>query len=247
MARKVLPLILLFALATPLMFALAAPSLLEVASGKADTTSYCGAEAEANIDKAIRYMRMRLDTLKNDYEFYTNPAISYISPQRRSDVRRRMEEKINDLKVNCATGVKCRNTKGNSLGIINDRIHICFEKAKEQGYSFCDLVQLIAYEYGYLIDMPKGNASVKDVAEMFGLFAGDLCRQDGVDRPLAAFSTPLNPRPKAPTSGIVLFPHANFEGRGRIFTGEFRDLRDIGRNDRFQRDREGIILAPAVK
>ncbi len=209
------------------------PSLVEVASGEAGRTSYCGAEAEANIDKAISYVRMRLDTLKNDYEFYTNPVISLISPETRSEVRRRMEERINGIKVDCATPVKCRNTTWNSLGAINGRIHICYEKAKEQGYSFCDLVRLIAHDYGYMIDMPKGGNYRKDAAEMFGFFAGDLCRQDGIDRPLAAFSTPLSPRPKAPTSGVVLYPHANFEGRGRNFTGALPDLRNIGRDNSF--------------
>jgi hypothetical protein len=144
-----------------------------------------------------------------------------------------MEEKINDLRVNCAAQVKCQNTTWNSLGAINGRIQICYEKAKKQGYSFCDLVQLIANRYGYMIDMPKGAGHDKDTAEMFGYFTGDLCRQDGIDRSLAAFSTPLNPSSNSPTKGIVLYPHANFEGRGRNFTGAFPDLRNIGRNDSF--------------
>lgn len=260
MTRKilfvVLPLIPLAALAVPFLPSLtelgawragriselknAAPSpssLTEISAGEAERPGYCGAEAAANIDQAIRHLKTRLDTLKNDYEFYTHPyvRVKFNEDASRSDVRRRMEEKINDLKVNCAAQVECRNTTWISLGATNYRVQLCYEKARERGYSFCDLVQLIANQYGYMIDMPKGEGHEheKDAAEMFGYFAGDLCRQDGIDRPLNAFSTPLNPRPNAPTGGIVLYPHANFEGRGRNFTGAFPDLRNIGRNNSF--------------
>jgi hypothetical protein len=148
-----------------------------------------------------------------------------------------MARKIDDIKVHCAERLRCRgNRVGVSGGLITDIIHICYEKMEDLHYAFCDLAGVVAHEYGHMIGMPRAlfgghNDGDIDATRMFGWFVKDLCRQDNLDRSLDDFATPLLPNPHVPTSGILLFPDPDFQGRGRHFTTEFLDLRHIGRND----------------
>lgn len=209
-----------------LFLALPLSSLSRPTAIQAEKTIYCSNEAEANIDQAISYLRMNLATLKRDYEFDAK------LPRKDDRVRDRMQRKIDDIKVNCATRLRCRDSTGTSMGIITDKIHICYEKARERGINFCQFVGIIAHEYGHMIGMPReighNRSEPMDATEMFGRFVGDLCRQDRLDRALSDTSRPLTPNPPAPTSGIVIFPRENWEGRGRNFTGDFADTRQIG-------------------
>ena len=209
------------------------------AYAQAERTRNCSHEAKENINQAIQYMELNLDTLRNDYEFDAR------LPRKDERVRRRMARKIDDIKVHCAeTRFRCRDVVGKSAGVITDRIHICYEKMRERGSGFCDLVGVVSHEYGHMIGMPRAlfgrhNDGAIDATRMFGWFVEDLCEQDNLDRPLADFTAPLTPHPHTPTSGIIVFPDPDFGGRGRQFTeeefhgtnAEFLDLRHIGRND----------------
>lgn len=214
------------------------------AYAEAKRTRNCSEEARENINQAIDYMELNMDTLRHDYDFDT------FLPRRDDRVKRRMAREIDQIAVHCAERFLCRiehrygYTRGSA---ITDRINICYENVRTaHPTNFCFLVGIVAHEYAHMIRMPSQlghnfTVNLMDAPYMFGWFVQDLCTQDRLRRVLADFSTPLPPpNPQAPTSGIILFPHADFRGRGRPFPlqpvhrpldKEFSDLRWIGRND----------------
>ncbi len=187
----------------------------------------CDDEAKRNIRAAVEFLDRNMKTLKRDFEFGTR------LPRKKKRIHRRMGRKLGKLRFSCGRGRRlCRDSKDvvgfHALGSASRKLLICYDKIDNRSTSdFCELVGVIAHEYGHAVGIPKQRAgrhhkNGNDRVYQFGWFARDLCRAQGVDRRLA--SPPKRARPVSARTGLLVYPKASFRGAPRHFAaGTSRD------------------------
>jgi len=201
---------------------------------------YCEKQWNNYIVEALKFIEENLETLKNDTKLHRRET-------RAIRVRRRLDRKLDRLRFICGrkdgpgVNVTCRlGADGtHAFGIATSQIRLCTDNIEKKiatgkyGKGFCFLAGVVAHEFGHVVGIPKLFArhvsENKDLVYQFGWFAQDFCFQQNLDRGLD--EEPKKPSPSQPISGIVLYPHENYEGWGRNFKDKVQDLRDFGRHN----------------
>ena len=179
-------------LPTPLVRAAsaAALSLLTLAAAApahADVeTRSCSAEAAANLEDAVDFLRDHREELKYDTDLGRRD-------RQIERIRDRIDEKIDDIWFSCAERVLCREDAPriglHAFGIASDKIRICYDKIVDYGFDYCEFVGVVAHEFGHAVGIPKDmlgghSRNQDDRVYQFGYFAEDLCRRERQNRPL---------------------------------------------------------------
>ena len=109
---------------------------------------------------------------------------------KRKRIRRNIGRKLRNGRISCRVGVICNKHQDKRIGIHpwgswGRRTRICLAKMREEGYSFCDLVNTVAHELGHAAGIAWLHVGKRgERVYKFGNFAETLCRDAKMDRPL---------------------------------------------------------------
>ncbi|MDZ7842875.1 MAG: ricin-type beta-trefoil lectin domain protein [Gammaproteobacteria bacterium] len=149
------------------------------AHAQAKRIRHCSAEAQYNINEAVRFLKVNRRELKNDFDFKARRG-----QERR--IRRKIDRRIDKLVFNCAERVLCREESPRiAMRGGMKRIRLCYNKLNTG--SFCYFAGIVGHEFGHVVGIPKkrlgrhhreGGDTVYD----FQTFVTDLCQESGWQR-----------------------------------------------------------------
>ena len=161
--------------------------LLSAGDARADRVRGCSDEAQANLTEAVRFLDNNMDALKNA------PVDMGRKRAQRRRVHRKMDKKLGKVRWTCDWEKRCpgnQNLYGNQSRV--RQIRLCYSNMVARNATFCDFVDTVAHEFGHRVGLPKSKqhnnfsdpTRREDSVYKFGAYAGQMCRDAGLDRPL---------------------------------------------------------------
>jgi len=158
-------------------------------------TRGCPSHADQNFRDVVNYLRSNMGAVRSNFE-----SNNSYHPRRGANrrVKRRLERgrKLRRLWFACArkSAPLCKNASGrHAFGAASRKIRICYFKFRPEagGGSFCNLVRIVAHEFGHAVGIKKDRVGLhsrrqNDRVYRWGWEWRDYCEADpaSMDRSL---------------------------------------------------------------